>query len=93
MIQKYIDTSNTSLGMVLVIFIVVFFVVRYLLQTYLTEEKHGDTIRKYDITDNHILGISFSVGLLIGLFVMVSYKKYLVHIGSKTLLEENFYGV
>jgi uncharacterized membrane protein required for colicin V production len=84
MIHKYVDTSSTSLGIVLVVFVAIFFLARYLLQTNLTEEK-------YNITDTHILGISFSIALIVALFIMVAYKKYLVHSGSKTLLEEKFY--
>jgi len=81
--SELFDTSNSSIIVSILLFLIIVFVSRYLFNKRAeNEEKEQDT--------TEIIGYSILIGLLISLFIMFMYKRSLVYIGSKTYNNEDF---
>lgn len=82
--QQYIDMSYASMLVGAVTFLAVFFLVRFIVQTYTDPEDEK-------FTENKIIGISVGSAVACAILSLLVYKKYMVHKGSNSLLDEGFY--
>jgi hypothetical protein len=89
-----IDTSQNSIIMGILTFIAIFFISKNL-ERYndFSEIFRDKTLDPEDVDQYYLIKMySFFVfiSLILTFFIMVSYKKYLVYVGSRTLLDEPF---
>ena len=82
--EKYIDLSPISGFIGIVSFVATFFLVKFLIEKY--KDPEDETL-----SEGNVIGITIAVSAVFALMSLMFYKKYLVHSGSKSLLNEGFY--
>jgi hypothetical protein len=82
-LNNYFDTSSTSLGIALVVFIASFFFARHFLNIHYIKQGLQED-------NSQTIGFSFLIAVAVSVIVLFIIKKFLVYQGSKAILEEPF---
>lgn len=85
MIQNYVDTSNTSLLIGLVTLIIVFLVVKHILDRLSVDPE------SMNFSETQIVMYSALCAVVLSLLIMVLYKQSLIFKGNRGMLTEEFF--
>ena len=83
MISYYIDTSYYSIAFGLIVFVLVFFMAKYLLT------KSDPEVQEEGL-NYKILGSSIIIAIVVALVCLLGYKQFIIFRGSNEMIEEEF---